>query len=206
MWGGRLHLKTETSIPHFRLSIFDNPSRNSLLMAAHHFPEMTNTDRFNPKQGPSEREEISQLGQMKDCLMLFIKIDNGAHRIIHVDDLWWLLLKRNVESVFWPFIRLARLYQWIDGSISHCLVWQGKKRDTHTILLTEYDRAVKVNRGRGVSKHLHRRWMILRLMGNGLFDLIMQEKRGEISFLYCWLFQREKGYKKLITSLLIHSG
>lgn len=77
----------------------------------------------------------------------------------------------------------------------------GNKKETHTILLTEYDRGVKVNSGTGVfKKHLHGRVMIPKLVGKGVFDLndnvTKKKKKKKENVLL--VFSKTRSGKKLI--------
>lgn len=55
--------KREISVSSFSDNpIFDNPSKNTPLIAAHHFQQMANMEGFDHRQVPSERDDISQLG------------------------------------------------------------------------------------------------------------------------------------------------
>lgn len=137
MWGNHLCWKNRYQFLILNCFIlFNNPLSNSLPRQRLTIFEWWKTGAA-PITGlrPSEKRwHFFGKVKWKIAWCLFIKIDHAVCNIIHVGDLCWLLLKRNTESVLWPFIRLAWPYQWIDGSISHCLVWQGKKERPHNFV------------------------------------------------------------------------
>lgn len=132
--------KKEEERSKYHLIIFNsvnlnNPSRKHIFSVDDQYTEMTN--KLQHRQGPAERDDISQV-RWKIASCLFIRIDNAAHSITCG---WlWLLLKRNTESVFWPFIRLARPYQWIDINMRlTCLteIKEREKKTTRSLLVTQ---------------------------------------------------------------------
>lgn len=125
------------SLDDFSTSFSDNPSWNMLLYSS--------SSHLNQGQGPSERGDISRLCSIKVCHVSFSSRLIMKHVIEHVGDLWWPPLKRNIDC----FLTFHSTGQTLPT------VWRINIRlscptERHTILLTEYDRRVKVNSGRGV--------------------------------------------------------